>query len=515
MRLPAQLIFRAMDDNWSVPYRDRSVPLALLLTCLSMPGQAQHDETTITTRHQALIAGKALAYTAKAGLIPIRDNDTGEVHANMFYVAYTFDRPTGSRPRPLTFLWNGGPGSNAGLVHMLGFGPKRIAVAVGDMPRFSPSGTALIDNQDTWLAFTDLIFVDPVGTGYSRPIRPEYSGDFYQSRGDAESVAEFIRVYRLRADAYEAPLYLMGESYGVTRCALVAEALERRHTNLAGVVMLSGGFPLGDMAPALRAALGLPTLTAAAWYHKKLSAGLQGQPLAQVLRAAEDYARGDYAAALALGEGLSSGRRDEVAAQLASFTGIPASQIDRTRLAVPIEQFSVALLADRNLAVGRYDSRLTGPRDPSPQYDPTTDPSLKDILDNVSVIRYLRNELGYQSDLFYQGPFGGGYPPPPAFRGDWMSVRWNRSGAQPSPAAAFQSAMTSNPNLRVMVVSGIFDLVSGYFAIEQEAAGLPADLARRVVIRTYAGGHAIYTDDTVRHQFRVDAARFFQEAPPR
>jgi carboxypeptidase C (cathepsin A) len=447
-------------------------------------------------------------------LIPIRDNETGDVHANMFFVSYTLDRPAGSPPRPLTFLWNGGPGSNSGLVHLLGFGPKRIALATGSQPRMSPSGTALVDNQDSWLAFSDLVFVDPVGTGYSRPTKPEYAAEFYQGRGDAESVAEFIRVYRLRTDAYDAPLYIMGESYGVTRCALVAGALERRHTNLAGVIMLSGGFPLVDTMPYLRSALELPTFTAAAYYHRKLPADLQSQDLQKVLRAAETYAAGDYAAALFQPERLAGDQRDAVVAGLARFTGLPAGQIDRAKLVVPMEQFATGLLAGRNLVMGRYDSRIVGPPDPSPQYDPTTDPSLKDILDAVSVIRYLRNQLGFKSDLLYQGPFGGGYPPPTGFRGDWMSVRWNRSGAQPSPPDVFRAAMASNAKLRVMVVSGIFDLVSSYFAVEQAARRLPPDLAARVVIRTYAGGHAIYTDDAVRHQFRQDAAGFFQPGKP-
>src|SRR5215470_9426769 len=142
---------------------------ALMLACLSAVwGQPAANDGTVTTHHQIVIGGKTLLYTAKAGLIPIRDNDTGDVHANMFYIAYTLDRPSGSPPRPLTFLWNGGPGSNSGLVHLLGFGPKRIASATGSMPRYSASGTALVDNQETWLGATDLVFVDPVGTGYSR-----------------------------------------------------------------------------------------------------------------------------------------------------------------------------------------------------------------------------------------------------------------------------------------------------------------------------------------------------------
>jgi carboxypeptidase C (cathepsin A) len=472
-----------------------SLLCALCLTLRAQPA---------ATHHHVTVSGKALHYSAETGLIPIRDNEAGDLHGSMFYVAYTLDRPSGAPPRPLAFVWNGGPGSNSGLVHLLGFGPRRIA-----------PGSAVIENPDTWLAFTDLVFVDPIGTGYSRPAKPEYAAEFYQARGDAESIAEFIRVYRLRHDAYDAPLYLVGESYGVTRCALVAEILARRHTALAGVVMLSGGFPLANIANGLHGALALPTLTAAAWYHKKLPPDLQAQGLDSVLRAAEAFALGDYTAALAKPENVPADRRDALAAQVSRFTGIPAARIDRARLTIPVEQFTAELLAPANLVLGRYDSRLTGARDPSPQYDPTTDPSLKDILDNNAVVRYLRHELGYESDLNYQGPFGGGYPPATTFRGDWMSVRWNRSGPQPSPSAAFRAAAAADPSMRVMVVTGIYDLVSSYFEIEQAAAQLPPNLRARVTVRTYPGGHAIYTDDAVRSRFRQDADAFFQEGHAR
>jgi carboxypeptidase C (cathepsin A) len=499
---------------------DRLRLLALLGIAVPVSCSGPADEP-VTTHHQVVIAGKTFAYTARAGFLPIRENDTGDVHGNMFYISYTLDRSPGAPPRPLTFLWNGGPGSNSGLVHLLGFGPKRISEATGNVPRFSPAGTALVDNQDSWLPFSDLVFVDPIGTGYSRPTKPEYAAEFYQPRGDAESVAEFIRVYRTRFDTLDAPLYILGESYGVTRCVLVTAALERRGTVLTGVTMLSGGFPLVETDATLRAALNLPTLTAAAYYNKKLPANLQRQELQPVLRTAEAFAKGEYAAALAKRDSLGEAERDTIVAQLARFTGLPASQIDRAKLIVPMEQFSVALLADKNLMVGRYDSRIIGPRDPAPQYDPTTDPSLKDILDNISVIRYLRNELGIQSDVFYQGPFGGGYPRPKGFRGDWMSVRWSRVAqaagkeaftADPTPTEAFRRALASDPKLRVMVVTGYFDLVSSYFAVEQAAARLPSDLSHRVIIRTLPGGHAIYTDDSVRHQFRLDATKFYQTA---
>lgn len=465
----------------------------------------------VTTHHEGTVVGKVLRYTARAGHLPIRDNESGDVHGNMYFVAYTLDRPSGAPARPLTFLWNGGPGSNAGLVHLLGFGPKRIARATGSMPRFSPAGTTLIDNQDTWLAFSDLVFVDPIGTGYSRPAKAEYAGEFYQDRGDAESVAEFIRVYRTRYDAFDAPLFIAGESYGVTRAALVADALERRRTRLAGVILLSGGFPLSETPTTLRNALSLPTLTAAAHYNKKLGADLQSRDLAGALRAAESYAAGEYASALARRDSLSPSERDAVAAQLSRFTGMPAAQIDPKTLRVTTEQLSAELLAPQGLMVGRYDSRMIGPRDTASEYDPTTDPSLKDILDAVSVVRYMREVLGFKSDLFYQGPFGGGYPPATSFRGDWMSVRWNRApSAKPTPntGVALRAAMSADPALRVLVASGYYDLVSSYYEIEYAAKRLAPDVARRVTVKTYPGGHAAYTDDAVRHLLRLDVGEF-------
>jgi carboxypeptidase C (cathepsin A) len=500
------------------------VTLALAAFWVSAAAATQDVAQTpaiVTTRHQITIGTNVLRYTARAGTIPIRDNDTGDVHANMFFVAYTLDRPPGAPARPLTFLWNGGPGSNSGLVHLLGFGPKRITTATGSMPRYAPSGTALVENRETWLTASDLVFVDPIGTGYSRPTKADYAGEFYQSPGDAESVAEFIRVCRLRLDALESPLYLMGESYGVTRASLVAEALTRRRTKIAGVILLSGGFPLeGDVPAPIRNALSLPIWTAAAHYNKKLPADLQRVPIDEAIRASLAYAEGDYAKALARAEAMSADERAAVAASVARFTGLPAAQINATSLRVTTEQMSNTLLGGDRM-VGRYDSRAIGPRDTSGgPYDPTKDPSLKDILEATSVLRYLREELGYKSDLLYQGPFGGGYPPPTAFRGDWMSVRWNRPPAaaaggraatppaqQPSGLAA---ALANDPDLRVFVACGYFDLLGGCYASDYAARHLPPAIAPRVTSRVYAGGHATYTDDAARKQLYTDVTAFMQ-----
>ncbi|HKQ76101.1 MAG TPA: hypothetical protein VJ810_20575 [Blastocatellia bacterium] len=498
--------------------------VAICLELAPAPQSASQsiEDQIVTTKHQVTVAGRILKYTARAGRLPILDNETGEVHGRIFFTAYSLDPSTNQSPRPLTFLWNGGPGSSSSLVHLLGFGPRRLEA----------DGKA-VDNQGSWLDQTDLVFVDPVGTGYSRPAKPEYGPEFYQTRGDAESVAEFIRVYRNRFEAWDAPIFLAGESYGVTRAAGVAEVLQRRRINVNGVILIGLALPLGQLAGELRTALMLPTYSAAAFANKKLAPELQSD-LQATLRLAETWAQNDYAAALARRESLSGTERQAVLAPLARFTGIDASRLDAKTLSIGMERFSQQLLADRNQVVGRYDSRLVGPRDPNEQlYDPTKDPSLKDIINDVGVVRYFRNELQYKSDLQYQGPFGGGYPPPTAFRGDWMSVRWNRnqaeatsggagrqgaaggtsaSGTGEPPEQTLRRAMTANPGLQVLSACGYYDLVCSYAANIYLASHLPPEIARNVTARGYGGGHALYTDKNAQLELKRDVIKFIQSA---
>lgn len=479
------------------------------------------EDQIVTTKHQITVGGRVLRYTAHAGRLPIIDNETGEVHGRIFFTAYTLDPALNKSPRPLTFLWNGGPGSSSSLVHLLGFGPRRL----------QPDGAA-VDNQGTWLDHTDLVFVDPVGTGYSRPAKAEYGPEFYQTRGDAESVAEFIRVYRNRFEAWDAPLFLTGESYGVIRAAGVAEVLQRRRIAVDGVILIGLAPPLGQLTAEMRTALMLPTYTAAAFANKKLAPELQSD-LEATLRQAEEWARNEYAAALARRDNLSDAERQAVIARLSRFTGLEASRLDSKTLSIGMEQFSQQLLADRNQVVGRYDSRLVGPRDPNEKlYDPTKDPSLKNIINDVGVVRYFRNELRYKSDLLYQGPFGGGYPPPTTFRGDWMSVRWNRNPAQATSSSAGQGApggataagtgappeqplrraMVANPRLQTLSACGYYDLVCSYAANVYLAGHLDADIARNVIARGYSGGHALYTDPGAQMELKSDVVKFMQNA---
>lgn len=234
----------------------------------------------------------------------------------MFFTAYTLDSTAGAKPRPLTFLWNGGPGSSSSLVHLLGFGPRRL----------QPDGTA-VDNRGTWLDQTDLVFVDPIGTGYSRPTKAEYGPEFYQTRGDAESVAEFIRVYRNRFEVWDAPLFPVGESYGVIRAAGVADVLQRRGITVNGIVLIGLQLPLGQLSNHQDAALSLPNYTAAAFANKKLEPALQSD-LRTTLKQVEEWSQTSYADALSQRDKLEDAQRQTIINQLARFTGVEAKAID-------------------------------------------------------------------------------------------------------------------------------------------------------------------------------------------
>jgi carboxypeptidase C (cathepsin A) len=497
------------------------VALGVTLAGSTASLQSPTADPIVTTEHRVVVDGKPLRYTARAGHLPIRDNETGDVHGQMFFVSYTLQRGANEPARPLTFLWNGGPGSSSSLVHLLGFGPRRLSAEAAGPAR-------PIDNQGTWLDFSDLVFVDPIGTGYSRPVKAEYGPEFYQTRGDAESVAEFIRVYRTRFDLQDAPLILAGESYGVTRAAGVADVLERRGTRLSAAILIGLALPLGTLTAEQRTALNAPTYTATAFANKKLSGDLQND-LQATLRKAEAWASTRYAPALARRDALSEGERTEVIAELARFTGFDASLIDPKTLSIAMPQFSEQLLRGEGRIVGRYDSRLTAPFDAeqSKMYDPTKDPSLSNIIDDVAVLRYVRSELKFESDLPYQGPFGGGYPPPTTFRGDWMSTRWNRgpSGAAATapppvkegaePEQPLRRAMMANPSLKVLVSCGYYDLVCSYFANQFAADQLEPAVKPRVSARAYGGGHAVYTDDAVRRELKRDVAAFVRGLAPR
>jgi carboxypeptidase C (cathepsin A) len=504
---------------WLILATGLSTPAGAQTTGLAGPAGAEtarpstrvpEDHPTVMTRHQATIRGKALSYCARAGFLPLRD-EFQETRAQVFHVSYTLDRGNDPSPRPLTFAWNGGPGSPASLLHLGALGPRRAKSA--SEYAAPPPPYQLTDNESTWLEFTDLVLVDPVGTGYSFAAKPGYAKLFWNPQGDIDSIAEFIRIYLTRYDAGDAPLFLLGESYGTLRAAGVVEVLQRRQIPVQGVLLISSVLQTGRIPGPndLPYVLSLPSYTAAAFAHQKLEPSLMTD-LPRTLRQAEDWSVNQYSVALLKGDHLSEEERNAVATELARFTGLEKALAEKYNLRIGRDDYARQLLHDRGQMVAHYDSRMSGKAMDGP-YDPTADVSLRSNGISFLIVPYLRRELNFQRDAFYAGPFGGGWPPAATPRGDWMSQRFDW-GTGLDTSQALRRAMTNDPELKLFLASGYFDLATPYFASDYAAShlGLAPHLRKNIVFARYPAGHAVYLDDKVRPQLRNDAEAFIQDA---
>ena len=496
-----------------------------------------HADTAVATRSQVTIGSRTIPYTATAGLFPLYVNDTGELMGSIFFISYVADRAPAQTPRPVTFLWNGGPGSSSSQVHIVGYGPKRIRTP-DTYPEWGPNTeSAIVNHPETWLESSDLVFVDPPGTGYSRATSTAFRDILYSARGDAEAVAEFIRVYLTRYKRWDSPLFIGGESYGTTRAMLVAEALEKRRTRLAGVILISGGYNVGQTVPiALNQALGISELTATAHFHRILPADLQALPQDEAVKRAVEWARREYAPALARRDSLSPAERSAIVEGLARYTGINPRYVDQRTLTVP--DYGDNLMRDRGLELGRYDSRMVlKKRSESVVWGPTNDPSLSPMIDLMQGTSqlfngYVRDTLKFRTTLLYRGPFGGAFHPESlvaipggVISSDWMAAMFKMGsggpggGAPPGASAdtarapaqpPLRRAMEMNPNLLVMSLVGMYD---GSCAAREEAiAQTPAPLRSRVRAHCYAGGHMYYSDRQARRESQRDFAAFVRDA---
>jgi carboxypeptidase C (cathepsin A) len=485
---------------------------------VSVTGGAQTDTVPgvatpiVTTKHRMLLNGKPLAYTARAGVLPIRLNETGEPRGYIFFVAYSVDRVPGQPPRPLTFAWNGGPGSNALLLHLSALGPRRLSSGDGD-DATSKTPTAFEDNQATWLDATDLVFVDPIGTGFSRPAKAAYAEDFYGVQGDIAATVELIRTYRTRFDAWDAPLFLVGESYGVWRAAGAGEALEKGGQRLAGLILISGGIPLGPVIPEeMRTALFIPTRTASAFFHHKLPPDLQVDRDRSVADA-EQWARTVYAPALARGDSLSPNERIGIVRQLSRFTGLDTGRIDKKTLVVDRQFLMDNLLKDRGEgSLGRFDTRQVGGATAVDRQQAARQRALTN--------RYLRNELGFKTDLVYQG-LETGYsssPKPPTVNARWkydqgdpnVPVVVRNTDAPPGGTPPWlKRAMDLDPELRTFVATGIYDSLNSCEGNRYMLTQLPPAAASKISFRCYEGGHMMYEDRQARLQLKRDIVKFY------
>ena len=461
----------------------------------------------VVTHHEVRAGGKVLKYTATTGLMPIRNNQ-GEIEASIFFIAYTLDGASAER-RPLTFSFNGGPGSASVWLHLGAIGPRRVRMQPDGMMPAPPY--QLVDNEFTWLDQTDLVFIDPVGTGYSRAAKDDLKKKFLGVREDIQSVGEFIRLYLGRHERWSSPLFLVGESYGTTRAAGLSGYLFEHGIAFNGIMLLSSAlsFEALDFAPSndLPYTLYLPTYAATAWYHKKLGPEFQND--FQKLRSeAERWASTGYAEALAKGDRMTAEERSAAIDHLARFTGLSRNYIDLANLRIDEPHFVKELLRDRRLTVGRLDSRFTGTDASGVAETAAFDPSMTAIRPPYTAMfnQYVRNELGYKSDLEYF-ILGGGF----GFN-DW---NWGSAGnGFPDTAPSLKSAFDKNPFMKLFVGAGYYDLATPYYAAQHvlNHMGLNAAQHARVSLGFYPAGHMMYIQDESLVQLRKDIAAFITNA---
>jgi carboxypeptidase C (cathepsin A) len=400
------------------------------------------------------------------------------------------------------------------LLHIGALGPYRAK----DPNEYSsaPPPYQLTENESTWLDQTDLVFVDPVGTGYSYAIQSEFGKEFWSPKGDIDSITEFIRLFLAHFEYKEGtPIFLVGESYGTLRAAGVAEHLADREVNVAGVVLVSAALDLHTASSDLQFISLVPSYTIAAFVHKKLPPDLQDN-LDSAIQKSENWALSRYSAALLLGDRLPPSEREGVAKELSRFTGLREAYVTEHNLRIGMEDFATELLRDRKQVLGHYDVRATAPSTSSGgEYDPTLDPSLSTHGTGRLIVPYLQTELNFKTDAFYAGPFGGRWPPPTAHRGDWMSARWDWNEATTvDGTAALAGAMRKRKSMQVLVVSGLYDLSTPFSAIENAFAhmGLDPDTRKRVELVRYEAGHMVYLDAANRKKLKQNFADLVKRA---
>ncbi len=460
------------------------------------------DEKPVTTKHEITVNGKKLAYTATTGYMPLKSTQ-GETDAYMFYVYYTLDGVKDNAKRPLFFAYNGGPGSASVWLHLGALGPRRIKMLDdGNLP---PAPYQMEDNSGTWLDIADIVFIDPVGTGYSRATKNEVARRYNSVQGDLQSVGEFVRVFLTRNERWLSPLFLVGESYGTFRSAGLAGYLIDQGIAFNGVALISTilSYQTVSFAPSndIGYALHLPTYTATAWYHKKLPADLQ-KDLKKALKESEDYALNGYLPALAKGDRLTAVERRAAVDKLARLTGLDPKVIDENELRVTLGRYQSELLRDKKMIAGRLDGRLTGAAQmASPagfaEYDPSNSairPPYTSAFGN-----YVHSELGFKTDSMYY-ILGGGILP-------WD---YNIQNGYSETADGLRRALARNPHMKVYVGAGYYDFATPYFAAEFNFShmGLHPSVRDNVKFYYYNAGHMYYIDVQSLAKLKKDITEF-------
>ena len=478
------------------------------LCCLSSLVLLADEIKTATTEHAILLHGKELTYDSIASTIELQD-EKGKPQASMFFTAY-FKKE--SAPRPITFCFNGGPGSSAIWLHMGLLGPKRVII---NDTATSPPPSGYSENPYTLLDATDLVFIDPIGTGFSKTAEGIDPGKFRGVQEDINSFAEFIERFLTKYDRWDSPRFLIGESYGTVRAVGLANTLHDRYfIDMNGIMLISSCLDFQSFDEAhnnyLAYILTLPSFTAASWYHKKLKSDLQSKPLSEVLNEAQKFAIGPYATALLLGNRLSSEEKDLVAKQLVTYTGLSEEYIKASSLKIPRMRFFKELLRNEKKVIGRFDSRYTGPDSAVIEAEATRDPSFDAIIGPFTSAfhQYLTKDLHVQTSLPYV-PLNMSS----SFEWDFSYTQSVAGLGYLQTSTKLTSLMDKNPNLGVYIASGYYDLATPYFATNQTVATLelPKEALSRIHVAHYEAGHMMYLNEASLAKMKEDLREFIQE----
>ncbi|GJQ53137.1 MAG: peptidase S10 [Anaerolineaceae bacterium] len=469
-------------------------------------------DNLVTSKHSVKIGGKTIKYTVTTGTMVMKEETAdrekeaeGEKpRAQVFFIAYTKDGVGDTAKRPLTFSFNGGPGSSSVWLHLGVLGPRRVLLKDdGDLPK---PPYQLKDNEYSILDETDLVFIDPMNTGYTRPVEGVAPKQWHGFKKDIELVGDFIRLYTTRYNRWLSPKFLIGESYGTTRASGLSGYLQERHgMYLNGLMLISVvldfttiDFNLNNDLPFT---MFLPGYTATAWYHDVLK---PHRPLQDWLKEAEEFALGEYAQALLKGDSLTKEERAEIVKRLSYFTGISEQFIERSNLRINDQHYFKELLRERGLTVGRLDSRLIGRDRLGVTEHAEYDPLLTNIMGpyTAAFYDYIRRELKFESDLPYEILSGFVHP--------WSYKEFEN--AYVNVGETLRSAMTYNPYLKVYVANGYYDLGTPYFATEYtfNHLGLDESLRGNVTMGYYEAGHMMYVHIPSLKQMKKDLAAFIK-----
>jgi carboxypeptidase C (cathepsin A) len=444
------------------------------------------DSEPVVTGGSVTIGGKVVNYKATAGMLPILGKD-GKPTAQVFYIAYTQTNKVDAADRPITYCFNGGPGSSSVWLHLGTYGPKRVDFPGDGTTAPRPPGR-LIPNEYSLLDVTDLVFIDPVSTGYSRPEQPDKAADFYGQNNDIQTVGEFIRLYTTREKRWRSPKFLSGESYGVFRACGLANYLQgRANLYINGLVLVSGVIDFetlrGEGLTETPYLTFLPALTATAHYHKKLPADLQAD-FKKAIAESREFAERDYPRALSLGAVLPAADRQAAVQKLARLTGLSPEYVSDHDLRVSSFEFRKQLLKSEGKIIGRFDARVVSMDGNAAAMTPEFDPSHVAVsgVFSSAMNSYVREDLKFEKDIPYE--ILTGVQP-------WT---WSRQTGYPSTAPDLAAAMKQNPHLKVLVQCAWRDLACppDGILLSLRQLGLPKPVQANIRVEEYEAGHMLY-----------------------